>query len=99
MERLKTEKDEFWLKLLKQYIISQKLVVIIGDPSEDFMKKMGEEEKQRVEKQAACLGEKGLKEKSLCLENALSQNNVSFFLLLLYIHMKLNPIKNMAYLI
>lgn len=76
LERLKTEKDEFWLKLLKQYIISQKLVVIIGDPSEDFMKKMGEEEKQRVEKQAACLGEKGLKEKSLCLENALSQNNI-----------------------
>ena len=65
------------MELLRKYVIDQKIVVIIGDPSEEFMKKSGDEEKQRIEQQVATLGEDGLKQKATELETAITNNSVS----------------------
>ena len=76
LKRLKEEGVEFWIALMNKYLIGQKLVVIIGDPSEEKMEKDGEEEKQRVKRQADDLGEAGLAKKKKVLDDAIAENSV-----------------------
>ena len=81
LQSLKTEKEAFWVELLRQYVIGKKLVVVVADPSEEEMTKTGAEEKARVKKQAADLGELGLKHKKEDLEKAIAINEVRYLLL------------------
>eukprot|EP00112_Aurelia_sp_Birch-Aquarium-sp1_P017903 Seg42.13_Seg42.8 transcript_id=Seg42.13_Seg42.8/GoldUCD/mRNA.D3Y31 product="putative protein C05D11.1" protein_id=Seg42.13_Seg42.8/GoldUCD/D3Y31 len=74
LEKLKKESSEFWVALLKEYLINRPKIVIIGDPSEKMMKDMAEEEKQRIAEQRKELGEDGLSEKEEALENATDDN-------------------------
>lgn len=76
LRKLKTEKSEFWLNLMKRYVTPEKMVVVVGDPSEEKMKVMGENEKHRVKRQREDLGEEGLKSKKQMLEKAIEENSV-----------------------
>eukprot|EP00795_Rhopilema_esculentum_P010837 gene10837-19653_t len=76
LEQLNKEPEQFWIDLLKKYLIDRPKVVIIGNPSEKKMKEMAEEEKQRIEEQRKLLGEDGLSEKEDELENATDENEV-----------------------
>lgn len=76
LKRLKGEGVEFWLRLMNKYLIGQKMVVVIGDPSEEKMEKDGEIEKQRVKRQAEDLGEAGIAKKKKILEDSIAENSV-----------------------
>lgn len=76
LKTLKEEKNDFWINLMKKYLIGQKLVIVIGDPSEEKMETMGKDEKQRVKRQAEQLGEGGLAKKKKILDNAIKENSV-----------------------
>ena len=52
------------------------MVQIVGEPSTQLMKDMGDEEKARIAKQIEKLGESGLKEKAVVLEKATEENEV-----------------------
>ena len=56
---------------------------IIGDPSKKLADEMAKEEKERVRKQQEVLGEDGLKKKGEILKNAIEQNEVIQFLIML----------------
>ena len=51
---------------------------MVGKPSTQLMKDMGEEEKARIAKQRETLGESGLKEKTVVLDKATEENEVFF---------------------
>lgn len=76
LRKLKSEKSEFWVGLMKKYITPEKMVVIVGDPSEEKMKEMGDNEKQRVKRQREELGDDGLAKKKMLLEKAIEENSV-----------------------
>ena len=76
LEKLKKEPEEFWVGLLKKYVQDQKMVVVVADPSDELMQKMGSDEKERVNKQREALGEEGLKEKKMILDKAIAKNEV-----------------------
>jgi len=76
LKNLKEEKTDFWISLMKKYLIGQKLVVVIGDPSEEKMETMGTDEKQRVKRQADELGEQGLAKKKKILDEAIAENSI-----------------------
>jgi len=74
LKKLRLESEEFWIQLLKKYIIDKPKVVIIGEPSNKLMTDMAEEEKKRIEEQKTMLGENGLAKKGDELESAIEQN-------------------------
>jgi len=76
LKALKNEPSAFWLTLLNDYVINAKMVVVIGEPSEEKMKTSGEEEKQRVATQVQALGKEGLKKKADIVEEAVEKNGV-----------------------
>jgi len=76
LKKLKEESEDFWVGLLNKYIKNQKMVVIVAEPSEEFMQKSGEEEKNRVKEQAEQFGDKGLKEMKEVLEKAMAENEI-----------------------
>ena len=76
LKKLKKEPEEFWVGLLKKYVQDQKMVVVVADPSDEFMQVMGNDEKERVKKQIEALGEEGLKEKQVILDKAIVKNEV-----------------------
>ena len=73
---MKTETESFWVGLLQKYVIESKMVVVVGEPSEEKMKVSGEAEKERIAAQRASLGEDGLKEKDRIVNNAVEKNGV-----------------------
>ena len=83
LRRLKSEPESFWVEILCRFIIDKKVIVVVGDPSAEEMKRTGEEEKERVRKQAEDLGENGLKGKQESLEKAIAENEASFSLFLI----------------
>ncbi|XP_047134404.1 uncharacterized protein C05D11.1 isoform X1 [Hydra vulgaris] len=74
LKNLKQENADFWVELLKKYIVDQKMVVVVGEPSEELMKKMGDEEKTRLTAQADQLGPEGLEQMKKELEAAIKEN-------------------------
>eukprot|EP00057_Strongylocentrotus_purpuratus_P025310 XP_011679784.1 PREDICTED: uncharacterized protein LOC584034 [Strongylocentrotus purpuratus] len=72
--RLQGEAKAFWCSLLKEFFVDAPSVTIVGEPSGKVAKDMAEEEKQRVAKQVASLGEAGLKEKAEVVEKANEEN-------------------------
>ncbi|GFS72170.1 uncharacterized protein C05D11.1 [Nephila pilipes] len=76
IENLFHEPAQFWLSLLKQYIIDGKYVIVMGKPSPSLSKSMTLQEKERVEEQQKRLGPTGLKEKSRILKEAVEASEV-----------------------
>lgn len=76
LQKLKEEPVSYWTGLMKKYLMDQKMVVIIGDPSEEKMEKSGEEEKARVKRQREELGEEGLAKKKKIADDAIAENSV-----------------------
>ena len=74
-EHLRTESTEFWLSLIKKFMLDSYYVLIIGKPCEVLMKSMGEEDKKRVDERKKQLGKKGLKELKVKEENAIEEND------------------------
>ena len=56
--------------------MAKSLLQIIGEPSVEKMKEMGDEEEARISKQVEELGESGLKEKAAILQKATEDNEV-----------------------
>jgi len=76
LKKLKGEPETFWIALLSKYFVGQKLVVVIGDPSEKKMETMGAEEKERVKRQREGLGDEGLAKKKKIADDAIAENSV-----------------------
>lgn len=68
------EPKSYWLSLLKQYFIDNKLLALEAYPSVEEQQRLASEEKQRIEEQIKNLGEDGLKRKDLELEKAVEYN-------------------------
>jgi hypothetical protein len=77
-EDLKNKKEDFWLNLIEKYILKAYYVSIVGKPSEELMKSIAEQDKERVEERKRKLGKKGLKELQQIVDNAQAQNDVNF---------------------
>ena len=74
-ESLRTESKDFWLNVIKKYMLESNFVLVIGKPCQTLMKSMGEEDKQRVEERKKQLGKKGLKDLKIKVENAIEEND------------------------
>ena len=75
IDKCHAETAEFWIALLKKYFIDQPYVHIQGKPSPDLMKKMAEDEKERIAEQQKKLGPEGLEEKGRILQSAKDRND------------------------
>ncbi|CAB3249821.1 unnamed protein product [Arctia plantaginis] len=73
LHTLLEETPDYWLGLLQKYFTDD-VVVIMGSPSIELQAKMAEDEKTRLEKQRARLGENGLAEKEKHLKEAMEFN-------------------------
>lgn len=74
---LKEAGENYWIDLLKRYMVGPNWVEVKAKPCEKLMNSIGEEDKQRVEERKKQLGKKGLKELKTKVENAIDQNDVS----------------------
>ncbi|KAG8228414.1 hypothetical protein J437_LFUL003887 [Ladona fulva] len=74
MRLLLSEPKEFWLGLLKRYLVTAPSVVVRGVPSKRKKEELEEEEKKRVEEQRKTLGPDGLSEKEKQLIAATEEN-------------------------
>lgn len=70
LEFLEEKDNNYWIELIKKYILDQNYVCIIGRPSVEFGEKLSKEESERIEKQAKVLGD----EKLAQLEKELQEN-------------------------
>lgn len=68
------EPKSYWLSLLKNYFVDNKLIALEAYPSIEEQQRLASEEKQRIEEQIKRLGEQGLKKKELELEKAVEYN-------------------------
>lgn len=73
MSLLKKDK-QFWLQLLKKYMVDNKAVCIIGEPSPALLKRMADAENQRIQRQREVLGKEGLRGRAEALEKATEAN-------------------------
>lgn len=73
---MENESEDFWIQLLKRYLVDAPSVVIRGLPSLQEQKTMAEEEKKRLEAQRQSLGMEGLEKKSKQLKDAMAGNEV-----------------------
>ena len=66
------------------------MIQIVGEPSNQFMKEMGDDEKKRVEDQCKSLGPEGLQRCKTTLEQSIANNEVgiSLFSTLVFTHVK-----------
>jgi Zn-dependent M16 (insulinase) family peptidase len=76
LQKLKDERDEYWLRVIERWFYKTNTVTIIAKPSEELSRKIGEEDKQRVNERKTRLGKKGLRELEDKLQNAIDQNDV-----------------------
>eukprot|EP00002_Diphylleia_rotans_P030294 TRINITY_DN6211_c0_g2_i2.p1 TRINITY_DN6211_c0_g2~~TRINITY_DN6211_c0_g2_i2.p1 ORF type:complete len:914 (-),score=188.85 TRINITY_DN6211_c0_g2_i2:270-3011(-) len=75
LEAMKSTDSKYWTGLLEKYFLKANYVEIKGKPSAALSKQMADDEKQRIQKQKELLGEEGLKQKALALEQASLANN------------------------
>lgn len=73
MSLLKRDR-QFWLYRLKKYMLDNKAVCIIGEPSPTLLKQMTDVENQRIQRQRAALGTDGLQKCAEALERAIEAN-------------------------
>ncbi|XP_046403336.1 uncharacterized protein C05D11.1-like [Ischnura elegans] len=74
MHLLLSEPKDFWLGLIRKYLVDAPSVVVRGVPSKRKREEMEEEEKKRIEAQRGSLGSKGLAEKERELTAATEEN-------------------------
>ncbi|XP_071452193.1 uncharacterized protein C05D11.1-like [Hetaerina americana] len=74
MHLLLSEPKEFWLGLMRKYLVEAPSVVIRGVPSRRKREEMEEEEKKRIEAQRESLGVQGLAKKEKELTAATEEN-------------------------
>ncbi|XP_050051775.1 uncharacterized protein C05D11.1-like [Dermacentor andersoni] len=73
MSLLKKDKH-FWVNLLKKYMVDNKAICVIGEPSPHLMGKMSDAESQRIQRQRETLGDEGLQKRAEALEKAIEAN-------------------------
>lgn len=74
LESLANESKEFWLAVIKKYLVTNEVISIQGIPSTDEHKLMAETEAKRIEDQCECLGEEGLAARQKILDSAIEFN-------------------------
>ncbi|XP_022257411.1 uncharacterized protein C05D11.1-like [Limulus polyphemus] len=67
---------EYWINLLRKYLLEAPIVTIIGEPSATMSEEMSQEEKKRVTEQREILKEEGLKKNSEVLARAKESNEI-----------------------
>ncbi|WWC88419.1 uncharacterized protein L201_003330 [Kwoniella dendrophila CBS 6074] len=75
-EVLESWKAEDWISLLDKYYVSASSITIIGKPSAALSEKIEKDEKERVEKRKAELGEEKLKELEKKVDDAKKQSDI-----------------------
>lgn len=65
---------QFWMQLLKKYIVDNKAICVIGEPSPEMLKELTEAQNLRVQRQREILGEEGLAKRADALEKAIEAN-------------------------
>jgi Zn-dependent M16 (insulinase) family peptidase len=76
---MEKEPEEFWLQLLKKYLIDGPSVTVRGYPSLEEQKSLAESEKQRISEQRQKFGKEGLTKLGEQLQQATVENEVSCF--------------------
>ena len=77
LRQMEKEPEEFWLQLLKKYLVGAPSVTIRGYPSLQEQQAMAEHEKKRVAEQRDKFDKDGLSELADQLQKATAQNEVS----------------------
>lgn len=86
LRQMEKEPEEFWLQLLKKYLLDGPSVTIRGYPSLEEQQLRAKSEKQRISEQRQKFGKEGLKELGELLQQATVENEVSCFSLM-HIHL------------
>jgi len=73
-KKMEDEPQEFWLGLIKQYLMEAPSVVVRGIPSIKLQEDSRKEEEGRIEAQRNRLGKEGLEKKGKELDKAMDQN-------------------------
>ncbi|PSN43334.1 hypothetical protein C0J52_14179 [Blattella germanica] len=76
LRQMEKEPEDFWLQLLKRYLIDSPSVTVRGIPSQKEQQSMAECEKQRIADQREKYGKEGLLQLSIDLQEATFQNEV-----------------------
>ncbi|XP_067002472.2 uncharacterized protein C05D11.1 [Anabrus simplex] len=71
---MEQESEEFWVQLLKRYLVDAPSVTVRGVPSIEEQRTMALEEKKRIEAQRQALGPEGLKANADRLSEATAEN-------------------------
>lgn len=79
LHQMEKEPEEFWLQLLKKYLLDGPSVTIRGYPSLEEQQLMAKSEKQRISEQRQKFGKEGLKKFGEQLQQATVENEVSCF--------------------
>jgi Zn-dependent M16 (insulinase) family peptidase len=79
LHQLEKEPEEFWLQLLKKYLLDGPSVTVRGYPSLEEQQLMAKNEKQRISEQRQKFGNEGLKKLGEQLQQATVENEVSYF--------------------
>lgn len=66
--------DNFWKSLLKNYVLDNKIITVLGEPSPSLLAKLTEKEAQRIQYQRDFLKEEGLQKRAEALEKAIDAN-------------------------
>jgi Zn-dependent M16 (insulinase) family peptidase len=77
LHQLEKEPEEFWLQLLKEYLLDSPSMTVRGYPSLEEQRRLAKNEKQRISEQQQKFGEKGLQELGYQLQQAMVENEVS----------------------
>lgn len=77
LDKLISEPKEYWLDLLNKYFVTNKTLSVQGIPSTAEQDRLAAEEKARIARQVARLGESGLSEKAKLLAKATEFNSRS----------------------
>ncbi|CAN7993566.1 unnamed protein product [Ixodes hexagonus] len=65
---------QYWVDLLRKYVVLNTAVCVIGEPSPTLLAKMTEKEAMRIQHQRNVLGEQGLLRRGEALEKAIEVN-------------------------
>jgi Zn-dependent M16 (insulinase) family peptidase len=76
---MEQEPEEFWLQLLKKYLVDSPSVTVRGYPSLEEQQSLAQSEKQRISEQLQKFGEEGLRKLGEQLQQATAENEVCCF--------------------
>ncbi|XP_069695441.1 uncharacterized protein C05D11.1-like [Periplaneta americana] len=76
LRQMEKEPEDFWLQLLKRYLVDGPSVTVRGYPSVEDQRMMTENEKQRIAGQREKYGSEGLKKLSEQLQKATVENEI-----------------------